>query len=259
MMIKFTERCTMGCTHCLNNATPDGKDMELSVLKDTLNFLKENKLGRFHLIITGGEPTEHRDFDVMMNEMFTFNKETKHFAVVTVTTNGEIVQNDPERFKGYIKKAYESGFRLMFQVSADKRYYPRRIETHKRIFREEGFLLCDNCIEHMYPQGRALENHYSWESKCSKCFNVRAISHQISDTSTLYDIESVLTSRGKFCTPHIGIDGTIKLDESDLCTPCASIYDDMITIMEKIRNFQCHKCDHINKNLPDIYKALLNL
>lgn len=29
MMIKITERCTMGCKHCLNDAQPDGKDIEI--------------------------------------------------------------------------------------------------------------------------------------------------------------------------------------------------------------------------------------
>lgn len=46
----------MGCSHCMNNATPDGKDMSLSVMKDTLNFLKEHDLGRTNLIVTGGSP-----------------------------------------------------------------------------------------------------------------------------------------------------------------------------------------------------------
>lgn len=258
MMIKFTERCTMGCSHCLNDAKADGKDMPFDVLLDTLDFLKEHNLGRSHLIITGGEPTEHPAFDLFMNRIIDFHKQTNHFTVVTVTTNGENVQNDPERFKGYVKKANDAGFHLLFQVSADTRYYPRRINVTKRIFREEGFVLVDNCIRAMYPQGRALTNNYPWVAKCSKCFNVRSISHQIPEGSTLADIESHLTRNQKFCTPHIGIYGTIKLGESDLCTPCACIYDDMPTIMKKIRTFQCHKCDHVNKNLPQLFKALLN-
>lgn len=256
MMIKITERCTMGCPHCMNDAKPDGKDMSLETLKDTLNFLKEYGLGKMHLIITGGEPTEHRDFDSIMKEIFKFNKEFNHFTVITVTTNGEVIQQEPERFKQYIREANDSGFSLIFQVSADVRYYPRRIATHKRIFREEGFILVDDCIEQMYPQGRALDNNMHWKSMCSKCFNVRSISHQMPEYS-LKEIEFTLASKAKFCTPHIKINGDIGLGESDLCPSCASIYDDMKTIMEKIRKFKCHKCDHINNNLPEIYKRLL--
>lgn len=257
MMIKITERCTMGCPHCMNDSKPDGKDMEIEVLKDTLNFLKKNELGKQHLVITGGEPTEHEKFDEVMKEIFKFNKEFKCFNLITITTNGEAIQYDPERFKGYVKQAKESGIVLNFQVSADVRYYPRRIQTHKRIFREEGFVLVDDCIQQIYPQGRALDNNMKWQSKCSKCFNVRSISHQLPESATLKDIESVLTEKLKFCTPHIKINGAIGLGESDLCPTCAFIYDDMDTIMEKIRKFKCNKCDHINKNLPEFLKSLL--
>ena len=84
---------------------------------------------------------------------------------------------------------------------------------------------------------------------------MRALSKQGKDS--LSEIESVLGSRGKICTPHIGIDGAIKLGESDLCPPCASIYDDSNTIIEKIRNFKCSGCNHINDNLPEEYKKFL--
>lgn len=215
MMLKITERCTMGCSHCMNNARPDGKDMSLSVLKDALNFLKEHALGKNNLVITGGEPTEHAAFGQMMEEIIAFGKQYHCFMIVTVTTNGEAIQKDPETFKGYVKRAQKAGFFLVFQVSADTRYYPRRIEVNKKIFREEGFVLCDNCVKQIYPQGRALENRIPWQAKASKCFNVRAISHQLGYGTTLKDIERTLLSRMMFCTPHIGIDGSIKLGESD--------------------------------------------
>lgn len=257
MMLKITERCTMGCPHCLNDAKPNGIDMDEETLKKCLNFLKDNNLASESLIISGGEPTEHKDFDHIMEIIFNFNKLCHHFKLVTITTNGETIQNDPIRFKNYIISAKEAGITLIFQVSADVRYYPRRIQTHKRIFREEGFVLCDDCVEQIYPQGRALENDIPWSSKASKCFNVRALSHQLPESATLRDIELQLQSRLKFCTPHISVHGDIKLGESDLCPICATIYDDMDTIMKKIRNFKCSKCDIINDNLPERYKKLL--
>lgn len=247
----------MGCRHCMNNAKPCGKDMEIGVLRDALGFCMNNGLGRTNLVVSGGEPTEHRAFDLFMNEIIAFGKETGHFTVVTVTTNGEEILKDPERFKGYVRDAKEAGFHLLFQVSADTRFYPRRIPVHKRIFREEGFVLCDNCVEQIYPQGRALVNEIPWKSLASKCFNVRAIAHQLKEKATLRDIEQMLLEHMKFCTPHIGVDGSIKLGESDLCPVCTSIYDDMKTIMEKIQAFKCHGCDHVNSQLPELYRRLL--
>lgn len=257
MMLKITERCTMNCQHCMNNANKDGKDIKLEVLQDCLMFLKDNGLAKENLVITGGEPTEHKDFDSILKEIFKFNEKFNHFNIISVTTNGENIQKEPERFKDYVKQAEKNNILLYFQVSADERYYPRRIQTHKRIFREEGFILVDDCIQQIYPQGRALENNIPWKSKCSKCFNVRALSHQLSNNATLRDIEMQLELKAKFCTPHIKIDGSIGLGESDLCPVCATIYDGMKTIMDKIRKFKCSNCDHINKDLPELYKALL--
>lgn len=257
-MIKITERCTMGCPHCMNDAKPDGKDMDAVTFMNSLKFLRDNNLGREHLIITRGEPTEHSAFHgIILDLLPNFVKDNGCFNIITVTTNGENIQNNPMEFMNYIKIAKRSGINLMFQVSADVRYYPRRIQTHKRIFREEGFVLVDDCIEQIYPQGRALDNNMPWKSKCSKCFNVRSLSHQLPESATLRDIEKQLVARMKFCTPHIKVNGDIGLGESDLCPSCASIYDDMETIMEKIRKFKCHKCDHVNDNLPELYKRLL--
>lgn len=255
MMLKITERCSMGCSHCMNDARPNGKDMPFSVLQDSLAFLKNNNLAKESLLITGGEPTEHSDFDLFMDEIIVSGQ--RHFFSITVLTNGEEIIKDPAKFQNHIQRAADARIQLAFQVSADTRYYPRRIPVHKRIFREPGFILCDNCVERIYPQGRALTNQIPWESKASKCFNVRALSHQLPKDCTLRDIELALFSRLKFCTPHIGIDGAIKLGESDLCPVCASIYDSMDEIMFKIRNFNCNSCNHINKRLPYEYKNLL--
>ena len=255
MMLEITERCTMGCSHCMNDAKPCGKDMDDKVLEDSLEFIRDNRLGT-HLIVTGGEPTEHSDFDKVIKRIIDFSGEFSSSMFISVTTNGETIQKDPDRFKGYVKRAKDLGIVLMFQVSADVRYYPRRIETHKRIFREDGFVLCDNCVEQIYPQGRALDNNIPWKAKASKCFNVRALSKQLHNP-TLEDIINTLAARLKFCTPHIGIKGDIKLGESDLCPSCASIYDDMSLIIHKIQNFKCNKCEHINSRLSDMYKSFL--
>lgn len=255
MMLKITERCTMGCSHCMNDAQPDGKDMSIETLDKSLNFLKANDIGRI-LIITGGEPTEHRSFDAMMMHILGWEKENNYFSMITVTTNGEDIQNNPTTYEDYITMFSFLEVKLIFQVSADVRYYPRRIETHKRIFRNNGIQLVDNCIQQLYPQGRALTNNLKCTAKASKCFNVRALSKQISNC-TLSDIETQLALKLKFCTPHIAIDGSIKLGESDLCPICAHIDDNPKDIITKIQNFKCHQCDHINDKLDSKYKQFL--
>lgn len=256
MMLKITERCTMGCKHCMNDAKSDGKDMTFQVFKDSLDFLRDNGLGQIHLVISGGEPLECESFDKFMNYFLDFSKDNHCFMCVTITTNGELIPGDSKRYQDYVQRAFSQNMCLTFQVSADVRYYPRRIPTHKRIYREKGFVLCDDCVQQMYPMGRAKDNNLPWQSKASKCFNVRAITKQIPNC-TLADIDRTLSSRAKFCTPHIAVDGSIKLGESDLCPVCASIYDSPDKIIEKIKAFKCHGCDIINDKLPELYRQFL--
>jgi len=42
MLLKITERCTMGCRHCMNSATPDGMGMELSCSDTQCKVLVES-------------------------------------------------------------------------------------------------------------------------------------------------------------------------------------------------------------------------
>lgn len=255
MMLKITERCTMGCSHCLNRAIPDGDDMTEDVLLDSLDFIRKNTVSKT-IIISGGEPTEHRNFDNMMHLIIDYANKHRCFLVCTMTTNGEAIIQEPEKFKQYVKAA---NFGLYFQISTDSRYYPRSIPNTHSIYNEKTFEFVPNCVTTMYPIGRALDNNLPWNPnviKSCKCFNVRALSKQLSNV-TLADIDGMLAARGYFCTPHISVDGSIKLGESDLCPVCASIYDAPKEIIRKIQAFKCSKCEHIDKNLPSLYRQFL--
>lgn len=246
MMIKITEHCSMGCTHCMNNATPNNKHMDLDTFKKAINFQKE--YGGPFCIITGGEPTEHPAFPYFLGIAMTELK----YCYVTVTTNGVWVQNNPE-FIVNMNNVY--GNRLMFQVTNDERYYPIHVDWTHPVFQLNNIVMCDK-VEHIYPQGRALDNNMEWESKASKCFNIRAITHQV-EVKDLRIIIGMLAVKGKFCTPHINVDGYIKLGESDLCPNCSHIIKEHDAIINDILNFRCHSCDHINCNLPEEYKRII--
>ena len=96
----------------------------------------------------------------------------------------------------------------------------------------------------------------SWSARASKCFNLRAITKQMPNPSIGLIVESLLI-KGFFCTPAIGIDGSIRLGESFLCPKVTSIYEPEEVIIQKIKDFKCHQCDEINNQLPEIYHQFL--
>ena len=256
MLLKITEKCSMGCSHCMNDAKPDGKHMSLETLEDSLNIIVRNNI--YHcLIITGGEPTEHPVFPMFMGYIIASLEKHNLKSIITVTTNGFwILDNEENRECAKRIAAGSKNVQVNFQVSADPRFYPKRLDVTKRIWREKGFVLCDNCIERIYPQGRAKTNNLTWEAKGSKCFNIRALTKQL-PSPTLESVIWALATKAKFCAPMIKINGDIVLGESFLCPSCASIYDSGEDIIQKIKDFKCNGCDIINSNLDMRYRQFV--
>ena len=60
MLIQITNRCRMGCPHCLDDSRPDGGMMTDRAFGKAVAFAKDN--GERQVVISGGEPTEHPDF-----------------------------------------------------------------------------------------------------------------------------------------------------------------------------------------------------
>ena len=172
--------------------------------------------------------------------------------LITVTTNGVWMQ---ENFVFVNNMNILYGDRLMFQVTNDERYYPVRIDLSNPVFQLNNVIVCEK-VEYIYPQGRAKDNSLEWESKCSKCFNIRAIAHQI-EFKDLRMAIAMLAAKMKFCTPHISVDGHIKVGESDLCPNCSHIDKSNSEIMDDIINFRCNQCQHINKQLPEEYRNII--
>ena len=75
---------------------------------------------------------------------------------------------------------------VLFQVCNDTRYYPTSIDVSLPVFHLDNVVLITE-VPKLYPQGRALDNGLPWNAKGSKCFNVRAVAHQL-DNPTLSEI-----------------------------------------------------------------------
>ena len=246
MMIKITEHCSMGCTHCMNNATPNNKHMDFDTFKKVIGFQKE--YGGSFVIITGGEPTEHPEFQKFLRYTIQELKQT----FITITTNGLWLQNN----YNFVKQLLNCHDKyVMFQVTNDKRYYPTPLDESHPVYQLGNVVLCTE-IEHIYPQGRAADNNLEWSSKGCKCFNIRAILHQINIKNLRVAI-GMLSVMGKFCTPHIDIYGNIKLGESDLCPVCSNISKIHDDIVKDILNFKCDKCRHVNQALSQEHRKII--
>lgn len=245
MLISITNQCKMGCSHCIDDAQPIGEHMSMRTFRDAISFF--NQFGGIECVITGGEPTENPNFWEMIYEAGS----TAHgstgtgVAHITVTTNAMNLVNNPNEYNMLVDVYKKFKGKITFQVTNVDKYYPIHIDQNDDIFCLENVVLCTE-IEAMYPMGRAKTNNMPWNSKASKCFNIRSLvrSTKSLEKSTLY-----LNLNSKFCTPQIDINGGIKLGESCLCPVVSSIYKPTEQIIKDICNFTCKGCDMINCKL----------
>lgn len=251
MLIKITRSCSMGCSHCMNNAIPCNQHMTIDTFKDTLSFIKKYDDGFLGDSLTGGEPFENTliwDFVDLYFETMPSNR------ILTITTNGLYLQNN----QLLIQDKLDEYPLLFFQVTNDIRYYPIKLDLTKRIFRHNRVVVIEE-LNHLSPKGRALINHPSEVgklNKCPPCINVKLAAIQ-SGGRYLKDIIGIVRSgMNKNCIPSIQYDGSIAFGEFDDCPNYVSIYDDEATIVNEILNFKCGNCpelmDKFKKNVNSL-------
>ena len=229
MLISITEKCRMGCSHCMEDAKPDNENfMSFEMFKKVVDF---NFQYDFTITITGAEPTEHPMFWEFMDYLAGYIGKNN---IVTVVTNGmNLSDNDIPKIESLREK---SNGNILWQVTNVKPYYPIQIDLNQKIFKLKEFTITTE-LQKLNKRGRAA-NHPEWHfnSKAPQCFNFRST---LRSTNSLGITISFLRGRGYFCTPKISYDGHIKCGESNLCPNVAHIDEPVDLIVKKIHDFTC--------------------
>ena len=229
MLVKITNMCHMVCSHCMDEAGPDGKHMSMETFGHTLNFIE-----RFDLKIifmSGGEPTDHpqfKEFVIMAR---------KRDLPVMVSSNGMFM---PERSDLLDLEA-------RWQIINDPRYYPKRIPRieHPNVFYAEEI------PAPITPIGRSKNAQGGRMSPL--CFNLRSITRSMGCFQ-----RAILQLRllGKMCIPGVNIDGSIVAGESRFCHVIGNVQDTDETLTKNIIAMTCSRCGLVN-NLDQTLKTAI--
>lgn len=235
MKVDITYKCSMCCSHCLSDCKPEGQEMSVKMFHSVIDFHKKYKINA--IILTGGEIFEHSEIKKIISMA------TENFEYVALLTNGKILSQNDDLFE-FVREVQRkrSKRRIKIQVTNDHRFYPQILDsTQIYKLKKLGVSEIDRVFG-LYPQGRALINHSDakWLTVAPKCVNVRLLAKQ--GIKNFYELLNMLNTAGKFCTPTIAPDGSIKLGESALCPDCVHINDDSDKIIEKIKKFDCRQC-----------------
>lgn len=248
MLLRITNKCNINCKHCFNDHNKNIIDMTWDIIVKSVAFI--NKMQSKVLVITGGEPTEHKDF---INIIKYISQNTKEVKKIVITSNGVFFENNYD----ITKEILDFDKRISIQITNDIRYYPIKLNPRNPIYKLNNIVYCDR-VDYIYPQGNALKNNLNWQSNASKCFNFISIVTQLNEKSLQKTI-SILESNFKFCTPEIDVDGSLKPGESNMCKSFGTIDDDEKILLQNILNFRCTQCDFINKKLPHQYRKLIHM
>lgn len=234
MILSITSKCSMGCSHCLGDYTPDGSHITDEMLAKCINFAK--RIQTKIILVSGGEPTEHPRLIPILLQL----QQELPGVVLSLISNGVFAED-----MTYANDILELG--IPIQVTNDDRYYPRKVPIidHPNIMYTDR-LIC------LYPQGRA-ENEQAVGIGSPKCFNIRSIAcNQM--VSSFSQVIRLMEQHQKYCQPFIDIDGTLHLGDSRLCPAVGSISDETESLFSSIRSYRCTACV-LGRNLAPALRA----
>lgn len=255
MLLIVTNKCSMGCTHCLSDCTPEGKHITMEQFKENLDwalhFIKNQPI-----LISGGEPFEHPQIkEILTYAVDKVNKLCYPNMGLAVITNGWELRKDQKLYNWY--KEFTKGTTgkwIATQITNVPKYYPVKF-TEKDLYwlgkLNRSFIATEEKEIHLYPQGRALNLDEPYRTMAPKCTNPKLIAAQLK-MKALFDVNAkkldifslteLMSKGGKFCNLRINIDGSLACGESALCPHVGTIYDTPEELFDKILNWNCIKC-----------------
>jgi len=250
MLLRITDHCKMACNHCFINATPKGKHMEFSTFMNSVKLA--NKLGAKVLLLSGGEPTDNPNFIKFLN-FATLN----FSGIITVISHGAYIED-----KELCDKYFGDFPKVQYQITNDKRYYPKRLNRIRAGNVERKYknvMFCWEIGGEIFPQGRARKHMKITEINAKvlgpRCFNLRSFIHHPMIPDISHAIQQ-LEKAGKFCTPSVNINGSIAMGESNQCQETMNIKDSIFDLTEKVKNSNCNDCGMLSKLSETHHRAI---
>lgn len=250
MLVELTYACSMNCSHCLSDCTPNGQRMTMDTLRDVLKFMTRHQI--FSWNFSGGEIFEHPEIldalDLIKNSWDSATIK----PVLVFITNGRRLARSKQIYNAVkALKLHVGKHHMLIQVTDDPRFYPDPLADREKYWLSKLGALIEKVPSSdpsdpskcLYPQGRALTNfpEANWNTIAPKCINCRLITRQKPDI-TFTELVNLLLANNRSCTPVIAPDGSIKIGESALCPSVATIYNSDKVIIQRIREFTCQSC-----------------
>jgi len=225
MILMLTNRCEMGCSHCMHSCVSEGIDIDFSIFSQFLEF-KKGFNGP--ILLSGGEPTLHPYWHQFAEHLLNDGH------VVYILSNGLFLNNENEVNKVRNLLKYKPQFDV--QITHDSRYYPKKINYSRA--RELGLYITKE-VTSIIPVGRA--KNFVAKRDHSSCINPKLIRKQRPNYNVV-EIKNTMVERGKYCFPLISPLGNIYVGETVECFKIGTIYDTVEQLGKNIEKVSCMLC-----------------
>ena len=242
MLIQITNRCRMGCPHCLDDSRPDGGLMYPVVFKAAVHFARES--GELHLLLSGGEPSEHP-------LLFEFCRIVSGYGFrFSLATNGMWMGDEKSEYR-MERIANLPGF-VGAQIYSNPKWYRLHEETVSKYtsalsrWKPLGFHLDLAEIRGMLNLGRAKSCPAAMAEAESNPYHNSCLAScvTLAQSASPRHFCNLMIRQGRFCTPMIDWQGKVHMSESCLCPSVGkSVLDPVPEVWEAMRAFRpCGGC-----------------
>ena len=215
MLFQITNKCLMGCPDCMDDSSPNGGMMSRETFSKALSFAKDN--GEVHILISGGEPTEHPCLVDFCKEI---NNTHIHFSIAS---NGMWLGDSSKEWN--IEKISMMRNFLAGQIYSNPKWYRLHEDTCRRYEESRGKWTAmkwtlDTCdIRAMSDIGRARLNDRVRDEAYSSTFHNMCLTACVTaaQVDSLPDFFHMMFMQQRFCTPMVDYKGDIHMSESCLC------------------------------------------
>jgi hypothetical protein len=239
MLIKVTNKCSMGCTHCLEDSTPAGEDMSWDTFVASVEFTErvENYAWATgvtpFILLSGGEPSENPLIDKFIELVISKN------IIPILITNGMWLE-DKELRERILRPEWP---KLTIQVTNDSRFYP----TGPKIRVDDPRVGYVSKISSIIPLGR-IKKRMPEEPKARRSptsFNLRSLTQSFKsfDMAVFVIRRNAAMGKSGNCIPSICSSGDVVAGESRLCYKIGTVWSTTQQITQTLLEMgSCNRC-----------------
>lgn len=254
MLIKVTNFCSMGCTHCMEDSTIKGLHMTREIFSKALLLTQRLEGPAWTLgcppaiLLSGGECTEHPDFVTFL----TIVVELGLWPVII--TNGMWLANKELR-EAILRPEWPQ---LMVQVTNDSRFYPTAPPTH-----DDSRITYVPALTQLLTLGRAGRRQNLSQlgvppKQSPSSFNFRsAVRHFRSIEQALILLRTrATTGQSGWCSPSISSDGSMVAGESNACFKIGTVDSTSTELTQATIDMKCNACGLVDNLSQEQKRAI---